>query len=101
MMRRSTVPRWVWGVLVWLVVVAATSSLAWLAISRAGDEVLAAPPQPLTGTVANQVPDDAPDASGAGAGVSTGGGPLVCAADEETYRRVGEALGTGALDAPR
>ncbi|VXB10931.1 inositol monophosphatase family protein [Nocardioides sp. AX2bis] len=32
---------------------------------------------------------------------ATGGGPLVCAADEETYRRVGEALGTGALDAPR
>ncbi len=32
---------------------------------------------------------------------STHGGPLVCAADDETHRRVSAALRTGGLDAPR
>jgi len=36
-------PSWRWGVVAWLLVVAATSTVAWLAISRAGDQVLAAP----------------------------------------------------------
>lgn len=55
---RTPLPRWVWGVLAWLVVVAATSTFAWLAISRAGDEVLAAPSQPSSDGLTSEVTGD-------------------------------------------
>ena len=80
-------PRWVWAVIAWAVVVAATSTLAWVAISRAGDQVLGgAAPAPLPTTSGAQasgtqtsgtqtsvptVPPSSPSSSGTGS-ASTG-----------------------------
>ncbi len=43
----TTTGRWVVAVLGWLLVVGVTSTVAWVAISRAGEEVLDAPAAPL------------------------------------------------------
>jgi hypothetical protein len=65
-----TPPGWAWALLTWLVVVAAASTFGWLAISRAGERVLASPVAlPAAGAV-----DDGPGTAGTEPGGGVDGG---------------------------
>lgn len=80
---RAAGPCWIWALVAWVLVVAATSTLAWVAISRAGDEVLGAPSAPLpdAGAAGGAVSSSAPTAS-----PSTGPGSSSTTAPPPTTR---------------